>query len=710
MKRPFALAIFAFAGGEALYETAGCGIMAGTVIAVSVFSVLILFRYGRGRAFLPILISFLLGFFSAILMLPGKTGADRKLCQNHEDYTVTTGDNPGAYDRERQEKIQKPFETVTQSDVVSGLREGLSEKLYGITDENTAALLTGILLGDKTGIDREVRTLYRAGGISHVLAISGLHVSMLGGAVNAMLLAAGLPFAMSGGITVVLMICYGLLTGLSFSTLRAIIMLALAVLGHILGRHYDMMTGAALALMFILLGGENRLFDTGLVLSFGAVLGVCLGTFMQGRFERTRRGRLFKKYHKLRFRLCRTAIMTIALNSVLTPLVLYFYCAIPTYAILINLLVCLLLPVIVGSGAASLLVSFVSPFLAGVIVFPAKLVLSLYESLLTVSLSLPGSVLCVGHVSVIALAVYYACLLFTVYLLFGGGKLPLRRRIRVSVSCLTILIGIGAFCVSAILIRRERIVLLDVGQGDGILIRMEGGANVVIDGGSVSEKQVGTYVLAPALKYYGMDRVDYWCVSHADTDHISGLIYVLEQGISSGVEIDHLVFSEAVVKDENYRELILLAKARGIPVLYLGAGDCIESGTSRLCCVFPTNDFRTEDKNEASLVLLYESDALCALFTGDLGTEAIKVMFTRGNRLLPEAGSLDLLKIPHHGSRNSLSEDLYAMLKEDGLAIISCGKHSTYGHPHKEVTDALEASDIPYLRTDQTGAVIITPR
>ena len=83
-------------------------------------------------------------------------------------------------DRERQEKIQKPFETVTQSDVVSGLREGLSEKLYGITDENTAALLTGILLGDKTGIDREVRTLYRAGGISHVLAISGVQLRILG--------------------------------------------------------------------------------------------------------------------------------------------------------------------------------------------------------------------------------------------------------------------------------------------------------------------------------------------------------------------------------------------------------------------------------------------------------------------------------------------------------------------------------------------------
>lgn len=248
----------------------------------------------------------------------------------------------------------------------------------------------------------------------------------------------------------------------------------------------------------------------------------------------------------------------------------------------------------------------------------------------------------------------------------------------------------------------EQVTFLDVGQGDGILIRTEAGTNLVIDGGSVSRDSLGEYVLLPALRSLAMTRVDYWFVSHTDADHISGLLDILALGELSGVHIENLVVSAYAVQDEEMSELIHLASGQGISVYYMDVGEYVTDGESFLMrCLHPDSAFTAEDKNEASLALEYQSNYFRMLFTGDMGADALRYMLTEEMR---GAGrKYDVVKAPHHGSKYSCMEELYDMTD---AVVISCGQNNRYGHPHEEVIRLLEEKNIRIYRTDYDGAVI----
>ena len=257
---------------------------------------------------------------------------------------------------------------------------------------------------------------------------------------------------------------------------------------------------------------------------------------------------------------------------------------------------------------------------------------------------------------------------------------------------------------------------LDVGQGDGIFISASEGDRLFIDGGSSSEKNIGKYTIMPFLKYKGVDAVDYWFVSHLDSDHYNGLSECLD----SGYEVKNLVLSVDIVRDESFDELMSKAKAHGVNVLFVRSGDKLVFSDTVIEVLWPESGLLTEDKNESSMVLLYEDNSLLlscdeskgksqksnmsgigfrAFFGGDIGSETEKRLVESG-----VLSDVTLYKASHHGSKYSNSKEFLEVISPD-ISVISCSLTNKYGHPGAEAVENMESTGSKIYYTMYSGQV-----
>lgn len=279
------------------------------------------------------------------------------------------------------------------------------------------------------------------------------------------------------------------------------------------------------------------------------------------------------------------------------------------------------------------------------------------------------------------------------------GRFWRKREITRYTVCVIMLIQTGGQALCVWQQRTEAICFLDVGQGDGILIRSPDGRNIVIDGGSTSQSKCGTYTLLPALRSQGMTEIDCWFVTHTDEEHISGLKELLLQGKLTQIKVRTVVFSAYVFQDAALAELEAVIRAVGITIVWMREGDVIGDDTFTLTCLHPTAEYCAKDKNAASLALAYHSDTFDMLFTGDMDADAVADMDIQQD--------YDCIKLPHHGSKYSYVEGVYA---HADYGLISCGYNNRYGHPHTEVLQGLAQEGTKVLRTDEMGAVVFRGR
>jgi competence protein ComEC len=251
---------------------------------------------------------------------------------------------------------------------------------------------------------------------------------------------------------------------------------------------------------------------------------------------------------------------------------------------------------------------------------------------------------------------------------------------------------------------------LDVGQGDGILIRLPSGVNCMIDGGSTSESSVWDYRISQTAKYYGVRKIDWWFVSHSDQDHISGLVEFLEDYSTNlagqnarGISLGHLVLPVTGEEDETLDTLRALAEKRGIEVHTMGTGDAAgaSDGSWSLEALAPDAENLTGEKNQDSLVLRLRYGSFRMLFTGDLEKEGEQNLARSGIEL-----QADVLKVGHHGSRYASSAGFLEKVAPQ-VAVISCGANNRYGHPAEETVERLGAAGSQMMCTAQEGSVQI---
>ena len=239
---------------------------------------------------------------------------------------------------------------------------------------------------------------------------------------------------------------------------------------------------------------------------------------------------------------------------------------------------------------------------------------------------------------------------------------------------------------------RLHVAVLDVGQGDGILIKQEGGINLMIDGGSSSKKQVGKYVLAPAMDYYGIEQIDYAFLSHLDKDHICGVIELLELG-----RIKKVVLSSSVDYEE-LKQSDLMQYLNEENIMIVTQGMEFYAKDLKIKILHPEKEKAYKDGNEASMVLEISYHDKTFLFTGDISQETEETLLGKMSK------EIDLLKVSHHGSKYSTSDRFLEGINAKN-AVISCGKN-TYGHPSEEVLERLTKRGVRIHNTMQDGAMV----
>lgn len=603
---------------------------------------------------------------------------------------------------------------------LTDVRGELSEQLDKIANKKTATFFKGILLGEKDYIDDYTGKLYQINGIAHILVISGLHISMLGGLVFKMFSIVGLGQGVSAVLSIVMVVLYGAMSGMGFATLRAVIMLIVSMVGGRLSRDYDMVTSMSLSLAIMLLIEPFRILDGGIWLSYGAVSGVIMGRYIMRLLDGKSKIKRLKRKRKKLYNLLWSVTISLSVNIVISPIILSLYFELPVYSLITNMLVVPIMSVVLILGILGLGLSYVSLIWGWLVYIPAGYIIKYITSLCEFITGLPFNMLNCGSLSIWSIILYYSCLI--TILLFIKPKvqgkirhsiherfhiwLDYKRWKYIYVGIIVVNIILCAFGIFAIEKIKEKsfVYFADVGQGDGILIRTKDGVNMVIDGGSTSNQNVGEYVMTPVIKYFGMANIDYWFITHGDSDHTNGLEYILKQGDLSGIHIDNIVVSNLVEADKKLLDLIEQAEGEGINIIYMTAGDKLVSGNCELTCVAPFNDMDYEDGNQASLGLLYLSGEVSMLFTGDMDEKAIAHMYQKCVDIF--SPQISVLKVPHHGSKHSICSDFLEYIKPN-ISVISAGRNNIYGHPHEETLDALESIESRIFSTDNMGGVVI---
>lgn len=604
-------------------------------------------------------------------------------------------------------------------DALYRLREAFTEAIVQTAGEEEAAVMRAVLLGDRSALDAKTRDRYQLGGISHILAVSGLHVSLMGMAVFRML-RRRLPKAAAILISLAAAAAFIEMTGGSSSAVRAGLMFGLMLLSKLFGRSYDMLSGLSAAALFLLIQNPLLLWQPGFLLSVLAILSIgwlwpevlrFLGWDEEG--EDREKGRTSRRRQAAETALVHALGPSCTLQIMILPVLASMNGVIPLMAPLANLIVLPTAASLLGSSAVSGGLEVIATVCswagaspaAGILgslgrlcAFPARGILFLYRIMAEYAVRLPGYLWVSGAPGKWQILCYYLILAGAAAWMHFG-KWRSHGKIR-RVFLLTAVSAGLLLC-----LRRQdpgdalQITVLDVGQGSCVFIRDEEHA-FLIDAGSSSSEDVGIRRILPFLRHQGVRHLDALILTHADSDHYSGMEELLQD---PALSVGCLAMTACSAEDEELNFLRRDAEMSGVSVRVLEEGDRWKAGKSRFRCCYPDAEeqerFAKVDKNETSLVIRLEREGFSAVFPGDLGEEGERCLLEREG-----AGQADLLVVGHHGSRGSSSEAfLHKVLPR--YAVISCQKNNRYGHPHRETLERLSDVGAIVLGTYEKGAV-----
>lgn len=556
-------------------------------------------------------------------------------------------------------------------------REFMAEKLGAVCGED-AGIMQAILLGDKAFLPTEVKKLYQTGGISHILAISGLHISFLGLGLYQILKKLRLPVAAAGSCTGLVLLSYVLMTGGSPSSWRAAMMFLLNIMAQMSGRSYERMTALSVSALLLAVRQPLLLEQGGFLLSYGAILGLALVCPL---LEQLWQGRLV-----------RPLLAGISITVVTLPVQLLSFYEFPIYSFFLNLLVIPLMGFVMALGLLALLAGILFLPLGKLLFFPVHLLLRLFTLGCGFTEKLPGNMWLTGEPTPAQILMYYNLVL--VFCLLG--------RYATKISTCLFLAG-GVWILSTSFNACDTITILDVGQGDSILLRSRDGGAILIDCGSTSEQSLAEYTLLPCLKSQGIDSLDFVFLTHMDTDHISGITELL-QDEETGQIIKKLILPAIGNPDEAYGELVRAARRANIPLYTIGADVCLEKDGFSIECLHPRRGGIYRDRNAASLVLYIQKDRFSALFTGDLDGASEEELVNHLMQTPILSNPITLLKAGHHGSANACGTPLLSLC-HPRITVISCGEKNRYGHPDKATLQRIKATGSSIYITKDTGAV-----
>lgn len=580
------------------------------------------------------------------------------------------------------------FDQLQQSEA------GTLEQIY--PDPATAGYMKSLLLGVTDEVEPGLHDLYSRQGLLHVLAISGLHVTLVSACWMWIMKRLGLRSNHAMVSALCFLVVYVLLVGASSSAVRSGIMGGLGLVAISLKSRISTLTLWGISFVSMLICNPFQLWQAGFQLSFAVTLGLLVFVPMLEQI----RGSVPRWIYS-------SIMVTLVAQLVSFPLLIYWFHQFSLLSWVINLFyVPIISFVILPLGYVSLTMAHVHPALS---FFASSINTTLLELLHDLLGWLDERQLPFQHWPHPTWVWLLSYLVFCGLVPFGWYRGYHRRRdLAVYIICWLILVIAARQPFTGD--HEVRITFLDVGQGDSIVVEVGREKVYLIDSGGTNQLtqeawrkkrdpfEVGKDVVLPFLRSRGIERIDTLVMTHPDNDHVAGFLALLPH-----VQIGSAWVNGEAPKEAEQQILAALQKKQ-VPILtnhrIVHWADQPEVEWTWLSPVYHPDEPKLAG-NDASIVLLLTAYGKRILFTGDLeytGEKQIVKTYP-----LP---CVDMIKIGHHGSKTSTSEEWLKRLKP-ATAVISVGKQNRYHHPHPEVIQRLKSSGTSLYRTDQQGAITV---
>ena len=556
----------------------------------------------------------------------------------------------------------------------------ISKKCYEIwkasTDEETSMILSAMVVGDSSHMEKETKESFRKSNLSHLLVVSGAHVAYFSSTIGT--LCALFIKSRKKKIFVIslLLVLFGFISGWANSASRSILTYLLVSFLSLDDRCVDRVSSCAASALLLILADPFSMFSQGLLLSFGATFSIML-------FQRRTKEQLRKAFGNIPEDLVSAISCFLCAQVGMLPILIFMGNSLSLLSIISVLLAGFPAQMICSLGLLLTLISMVIPipFLHSVFFVPIRGLVILLSTLARLGSFRTGFRL--SYHSMPVFAFFLASVIMCILLPSG-----FRRKAAFSSACCLFL----AFMMQTFVFapKVSRIYFLDVGQGDCALIT-HNGMNMLVDGGN----QGCGKIIEGVMDYLNIDSIDMAFMSHLDSDHVGGIIELWEDGL-----VDRL-YAPFWGDSEEMHQLLFLYPKLPEDVSVLSA-DSVLTVDEDLSChvIWPPKP--KDGGNDDSMVILLELFETNILFTGDISAEVEDLIDLKG------FSEISVLKVAHHGSRYSTSE-AFLSKKNYRAAVVSVG-YNHYGHPSKEVLDRLNMHEIPYFRTDQEGCVLLSVR
>ena len=569
-----------------------------------------------------------------------------------------------------------PCEHFNWADYPAVIRQRILSAIRAAFPEDTAAFACALLLGETDGIDYETDTSFKVSGIRHIIAVSGLHVTIL----------FSLVFVLTGHrkwITAILgipvLFFFAAVAGFSPSITRACIMHSLMVIAMLFNKEYDPLTALAFAVICMLGCNPFVIANVGFQLSVSCMLGIILfaDRIKNYLMDKKRFGRWKGFWKKMAGWFAASVSVSLSAMILTTPLCAYYFGVVSLIGPLTNLLTLWVITFVFYGIMLSCILGAILPIagtvVAWIVSWTIRYVLWIAKSMASIPLA-----------AVYTQSVYVVCWLIFAYILLVIFLLSKKKRPILLGCCATL-----ALCVSLVLSWTEpmlddvRVTVLDVGQGQCVLLQSDG-RNYLVDCGSYSDSFAADQA-AGLLLSQGIAKLDGIILTHFDNDHIGGVANLLTR-----ISVSQIY----VPKRQNDEEHDDFGMAEVITVeteLVFSYGD------SKITLIPSEN---ATSSNESGLCILFQTENCDTLITGDRTAAGERELLRQIE--LPE---LEVLVVGHHGSKTSTSLELLYKTNPK-VAIISVGADNPYGHPTDLVLSRLRTIGCIIYRTDLQGTII----
>ena len=575
------------------------------------------------------------------------------------------------------------FERAEESGILASARDRASASIDRTFGED-APMARALLIADQHRIPPEMKDRYSRAGMVHMLSISGLHVAIIAGAVTLLLQAARVPGRLSSFLSVVLTVVYVAMIGAPAPAVRSAVMLAGVAASRAAQRPTSPWAGLALG-AFVPLYSPRTVLDLGYQLSVVGIAGLIASGALSKRL-------LARRLSGWRLHVSKELLTSTVATLITAPIIAWYFGRMSIIAPIANLAAG---PVIAVIQPLLFLTLAMAPFapVAAFLADAAHPLLNAFDAIASIAASVPGASVAVVPSLVTVLAGSVAVVAFTIA---SASRYP-GRPVIAGTACLCL--SVWAPVLPLPYSGGVEMHVLDVGQGDAVLIRTDRGRWLIFDAGRIWRTgDAGRSTIIPYVKSRGGD-VYAFVLSHAHADHVGGAASVL-----AGLDPEQFWDSAFPQGSAVYDETLRTALDAGIEWRRARAGDVLVVDGVSVRFLAPDSAWTAslDDPNEASTVARIEYRSSSFLLTGDAedAEEAWLLHHARGDL------AADVLKVAHHGSSTS-SSDRFLEAVNPSLAVISVGADNLYGHPSADVLAGLSRVGARTLRTDQAGTIVV---